>query len=40
MRGLQLIDELTAILKDEQAEDDKKKDWCEAELDKHSVRPC
>jgi len=31
---IKLIDELTAKLKDEQAEDDKKKEWCEAELDK------
>ena len=29
-----LIDELTAKLKDEQAEHDKKKNWCEAELNK------
>jgi chromosome segregation ATPase len=31
---IKLIDELTAKLKDEQAEDDKKKEWCEAEFDK------
>jgi peptidoglycan hydrolase CwlO-like protein len=31
---IKLIDELTAKLKDEQAEDDKKKEWCEAEIDK------
>jgi peptidoglycan hydrolase CwlO-like protein len=31
---IKLIDELTAKLKEEQAEDDKKKEWCEAEIDK------
>jgi len=31
---IKLIDELTAKLKDEQAEDNKKKEWCEAEFDK------
>jgi len=31
---IKLIDELTAKLKEEQAEDDKKKEWCEAEFDK------
>jgi len=31
---IKLIDELTAKLKDEQAEDDEKKEWCEAEIDK------
>merc|ERR1740117_614716 len=31
---IKLIDDLTAKLKEEQAEDDKKKDWCEAEFDK------
>jgi len=31
---IKLIDELTAKLKDEQAEDDKKKEWCENEIDK------
>jgi len=31
---IKLIDELSAKLKEEQAEDDKKKEWCEAEFDK------
>merc|ERR1719498_1568217 len=31
---IKLIDELTATLKKEQQEDDDKKEWCEAELDK------
>merc|ERR1719475_36335 len=31
---IKLIDDLTAKLKEEQAEDDKKKEWCEAEIDK------
>ena len=31
---IKLIDELTAKLKEEQAEDDEKKEWCEAEIDK------
>jgi len=31
---IKLIDELTAKLKEEQAEDDEKKEWCEAEMDK------
>merc|ERR1719218_384797 len=31
---IKLIDDLTAKLKEEQAEDDKKKEWCEAEFDK------
>jgi len=31
---IKLIDELTAKLKDEQAEDDEKKEWCENEIDK------
>jgi len=31
---IKLIDELTAKLKDEQAEDDEKKEWCLAEIDK------
>jgi len=31
---IKLIDELTAKLKEEQANDDEKKEWCEAEIDK------
>jgi len=31
---IKLIDELSAKLKEEQAEDDEKKEWCEAEFDK------
>jgi len=31
---IKLIDELTATLKKEQTEDDDKKEWCEAEIDK------
>merc|ERR1719181_1561933 len=31
---IKLIDDLTAKLKDEQKEDDEKKEWCEAEIDK------
>jgi len=31
---IKLIDELTAKLKEEQAEDDEKKEWCENEIDK------
>merc|ERR1719265_1420013 len=31
---IKLIDDLTAKLKDEQAEDDEKKEWCENEIDK------
>jgi len=31
---IKLIDELTATLKKEQAADDEKKEWCEAEIDK------
>jgi len=31
---IKMIDDLTAVLKDEQKEDEKQKEWCEAEFDK------